>query len=145
MGLDARKIVVWGLRTTKAQTSLRGSVWSAPLLFACLKVLYLDLLRANFKFIASLCSWEDRFGSWFVRNPKTGFVALWPVWANSLCAFLSFIDCFQNQVLPNILSGIPTECQLQSTESRSGWIFGPARSGYNCLQSYQQMTLVGKE
>ena len=35
LGLDTRKPVFGGLRTTKAQTSLRiRAVWSAPVLFA---------------------------------------------------------------------------------------------------------------
>ena len=42
MGLDARKPVFSGVRTTKTQTSLRiRAVWSAHL-FACRKVSYLD-------------------------------------------------------------------------------------------------------
>ena len=51
MGLDARKPVFGGLRTTQAQTSLRiRAVWSAPLFFAYWKVSYLDLLQAKFQF-----------------------------------------------------------------------------------------------
>ena len=51
MGLDAGKPVFGGLRTTKAQTSLRiRAVWSAPLFFAYWKVSYLDLLRPKFQF-----------------------------------------------------------------------------------------------
>ena len=51
MDLDARKPVFEGLRTTRAQTSLRiSAVWSAPLLFTYWKVPYLDLLRAKFQF-----------------------------------------------------------------------------------------------
>ena len=47
---DARKPVFGGLRTTKAQTSLRiRAVWSAPLLFAFWKVPYLSLLQAKFQ------------------------------------------------------------------------------------------------
>ena len=50
MGLDMRKPVFRGLRTTKAQTSLRiRTVLSAPFLFAFWKVLYLSLLRAKFQ------------------------------------------------------------------------------------------------
>ena len=50
MGIDARKPVFGGLRTTKAQTSLRiCAVWSAPLLFTYWKV-YLDLLQGKFQF-----------------------------------------------------------------------------------------------
>ena len=53
MGLDARKPVFGGLRTTQAQTSLRGRVradLSAPLLIAYQDVSHLDLLRAKFQF-----------------------------------------------------------------------------------------------
>ena len=47
IGLDVRKPVSGGLRTTKAQTSLRiRAVCSAPLLFANLKVSYINLLQA---------------------------------------------------------------------------------------------------
>ena len=57
MGLDMRKPVFGGLRTTQAQISLRiRAVWSAPLLFAYRKVSYLDLLQAKFQFLGSLCS-----------------------------------------------------------------------------------------
>ena len=51
MGLNARKPVFGGLRTTQAQTSLRiRAVWSAPLLFAFCKVQYLSLPQAKFQF-----------------------------------------------------------------------------------------------
>ena len=51
MGLDARKTVFRGLRTTKAQTRLRiPAVWSAPLLFTFWKVSYINLLQAKFQF-----------------------------------------------------------------------------------------------
>ena len=51
MGLVAIKPVFGGLRTTKAQTSLRiRAVLSVPLLFAFWKVLYLDLLPAKYQF-----------------------------------------------------------------------------------------------
>ena len=51
MGLVARKPVFGGLPTIKVQTSLRiCAVRSAPLFFAYWKVLYLDLLQANFHF-----------------------------------------------------------------------------------------------
>ena len=49
MGLDARKPVFGGLRTTQAQTSLRiGAVCSAPLLFTFWKVLYIRLVQVKF-------------------------------------------------------------------------------------------------
>ena len=71
MGLDARKPVFSGLRTTQAQTSLRiRAVWSAPLLFAFWKVSYVNLLQVNFNFLASLCSWGGWFESRFVGNPE---------------------------------------------------------------------------
>ena len=51
LGLNARKPVFGGLRTTKAQISLRiCAVWSAPLIFAYWNVGYLDLLRAKFQY-----------------------------------------------------------------------------------------------
>ena len=51
MGLDARKPVFGGLRTTQAQTSLRiRAVWSAPLLFAIWKVSYVNLLQVKSQF-----------------------------------------------------------------------------------------------
>ena len=50
MGLDVRIPVFGGWRTTKTHTSLRiCAVWSAPLLFAYLKVSYLDLPQAKFQ------------------------------------------------------------------------------------------------
>ena len=50
-GLDARKPVFGGSWTTQAQTNLRiPAVWSAPLLFAFWKVLYVNLLQAKFQF-----------------------------------------------------------------------------------------------
>ena len=51
MGLVARKPVFGGLGTTQAQTSLRiRAVWSAPLLFAFWKILYVNLLLVKFQF-----------------------------------------------------------------------------------------------
>ena len=51
MGLVATKLVFWGLWTTQAQTSLRiRAVWSAPLLFAFWKILYVNLLLVKFQF-----------------------------------------------------------------------------------------------
>ena len=51
LGLDARNPVFRGLRTTKAQTSLRiRAVWSAPLLLAFWKVPHQSLLQAKFQF-----------------------------------------------------------------------------------------------
>ena len=65
------KPVFGGLRTTKAQTSLRIlAEWSAPLLFTYWKESYLNLPPAKFQFLASLCSWGDWFESHFVRNPE---------------------------------------------------------------------------
>ena len=46
MGIEVRKPVLGGLRTTKTQTSLSISAnLSAPLLLAYLKVSYLNLLQ----------------------------------------------------------------------------------------------------
>ena len=74
MGLDATNPVFGGLRTTKAQTRLPFCAdWSAPLLFTYWKVSYLNLLQANFNFLASLCSWGDWFESRFVWNPEDMF------------------------------------------------------------------------
>ena len=51
MGLNARKPVFGGLRTTQAQTSQHiRAVWSAPLLFAFWKIPYLTLLQVKFQF-----------------------------------------------------------------------------------------------
>ena len=48
VGLNARKPVFGGLRTTQAQTSLRiRAVWSAPLFFAFCKVSHPDLPQAK--------------------------------------------------------------------------------------------------
>ena len=73
MGLDAWKPVFGGLRTIQAQTSLRiRAVWSAPLLFAYWKVLYLDY----FNFLASLCNGEHRTPIWNIalsENPEDRF------------------------------------------------------------------------
>ena len=50
LGLVPTKPVFGGLRTTKAQTSLRiGADWSAPLLFAYWKVSYQNMLQAKFQ------------------------------------------------------------------------------------------------
>ena len=50
-GLDVRKPVFGGLGTTQAQTSLRiRAVWSAPLLFAFWKILYVNFLQVKFQF-----------------------------------------------------------------------------------------------
>ena len=84
LGLGARKPVLGGLRTTKAQTSLRiRAVWSAPLLSAFWKVPYLSLLHAKFHFssffLASLCSWWDELSLALSETPKTGFIASRPI------------------------------------------------------------------
>ena len=51
MGLDTRKPVFGGVRTTKAQASLRiHAGLSAPLLFANQKVPYQDLPHMKFQF-----------------------------------------------------------------------------------------------
>ena len=59
MGLDVRKPVFGGLWTTQAQTSLRiHAVWSAPLLFAFWKVLYVNLLQVKFQSALKLACWK---------------------------------------------------------------------------------------
>ena len=75
MGLEARKPVFSGLRTTKAQTSLRiRAVWSAPLLFAYWKESYLNLLQAEFfNILANLRSWGDWFEFHFIGNSEDRF------------------------------------------------------------------------
>ena len=60
-------------------------VWSAPLLFAYLKVWYLNLLKAIFNLPASLYSSGDWFESHFVGNPKDRF-----------CHFAAHIFLVQN-------------------------------------------------
>ena len=74
MSIDASKPVFGGLRTAKAQTSLRiPSVWSAPLLFAYWKVSYLNLLQPKFQFLARLFSWAGLNEHDLVGNPKNRF------------------------------------------------------------------------
>ena len=74
VGLDARKTAFGGLRTTKAQTSLRiHAAWSVPLLFAYGKCYILTCYERNFDFEASLCSSADRFESYFGGNPEDRF------------------------------------------------------------------------
>ena len=51
MGLDQRKPVFGGMRTTQVQTSLRiRTVWSAPFLLAFWKESYVNLLQVIFQF-----------------------------------------------------------------------------------------------
>ena len=57
--------------------------------------------------------------------------------------FLS-ADFFQNQRFRKILQGIPSECQAVLDPDKARHFVGPDL-GPNCLQSYQQMTLVDKE
>ena len=74
MGLNTSKPVFEGVRTTKAQTSLCiRTDWSAPVLFANLKESYLNLLKANFQFLACICSGAGWFESHFVWNPEDRF------------------------------------------------------------------------
>ena len=74
MGLDARKPVFGGLRTTQAQASLRfRAVWSAPLLIAFGKYHIKASYKRNFNFLASLCSWAGWSESHFVGNPEDRF------------------------------------------------------------------------
>ena len=75
MGLDARKPPSVGLRTTQAQISLRmRAVWSAPLLFALRKVPYVDISISAEKTVLKLALSE---------TPKTGFLAMRPIWAST--------------------------------------------------------------
>ena len=63
-------------RTTKVQISLRIlAVWSTPLLFAAwiVQYLYYTCCSRNFKTLASLRSWADRFKSILVANSEDGF------------------------------------------------------------------------
>ena len=103
MGLDARKPVFWGLRTTKVQTSLRiRAVWSEPSLFAFWKVLY----KQKFNFLASLCNWGDWFESRFVGYPEDRFCRIVAkffssmekagrhIWINSSSVYPFLIDKF---------------------------------------------------
>ena len=55
----------------KSHVSYNGR--SAPLLFALLKVLYLNLLLAKFQALASRCSCGDLFESCFVEDPEDRF------------------------------------------------------------------------
>ena len=69
LGLFARKPVFGGLRTTKAQTSLRiRAVWSAPFLFTFWKAPYLSLLQAK----SQLVSIAEETGL-SLENPKDMF------------------------------------------------------------------------
>ena len=68
MSQAMRKCVLYYMRTTKAQISLRiHAVWSAPLLFAAkndISSLYIQ----NFKILAGLCSWAGQFVSCLVGD-----------------------------------------------------------------------------
>ena len=80
MGLDARKPLFGGFRTTKAQTSLHIlAVWSAPLLFSKWKVSYLDWLPAKFQ-IFQLVSVAEQAGLKLTLSEtlKTGFLRRGP-------------------------------------------------------------------
>ena len=74
IGPQHRKPVFWGLRITKAQTSLRiRTVWSAPLFSFFAKYHIQTCYKRNFHFLASLCSWAAWFVSHFVGNPGDRF------------------------------------------------------------------------
>ena len=79
MDLDARKLVLKGLQTTMAQTSLSiRADWSEPLLFTFWKVSYQNLPQAKFLFSSfSLYSVAAEAGLSLALSdtPKTGFVA----------------------------------------------------------------------
>ena len=76
MGKGMRKRVLWHMRTTKVQISLRiCAVWSAPLFFAAYIVWYVILLTLicyiqSFKVLASSCTWAAWFESYLVENPR---------------------------------------------------------------------------
>ena len=75
-----RKPVFGGLQTTKAQTSLRiRAVRSASLIFAFLKVLYLNLLRMKFRFKLVSVAEPACLNLTSSETPKTGFLAMWPI------------------------------------------------------------------
>ena len=100
LGLDARKSVFGGLRTTNAQTSLRiRAVCSAPLLFAHWKVSYLDLLRAKFLFSRVYVAEQASLNLTFSETPKTGFLATrlnWWIWKNQ-CPIVPHSDLVRVQ------------------------------------------------
>ena len=70
LGLDSRKLIFGGLRTTKTHTSMRmlRADWSAHLSFAFSK-----LATRNFDLLGSLCRWGDWFEARFVGNPEDKF------------------------------------------------------------------------
>ena len=73
-GPRRKKAGIWGLRTTKVQTSLREFAQSDQhhLLFAYIQTCY----KWNFYFLSSLCRWAGWFESHFVGNPKDRFSCL---------------------------------------------------------------------
>ena len=73
MGHNVRYPAFCGLWTTKAQTSLRSAVWSAPLLFAHGKCHILTGYQWKLNFLAGHCSWAGLFKSHFVGNPEDSF------------------------------------------------------------------------
>ena len=74
VGLDARKPVFGGQRTTQAQTSLHRS---APLLFTYWKVPYKDLIVGRNFFFLQLVSVAEQadLNLTLSETPKTGFLA----------------------------------------------------------------------
>ena len=82
MGVNARKPVFGGLPTTQAQTRLCiRTDWSAPLLFAFWKVLYLNLLQAKCHFFWLVpVAQETGLKLTLSETPKTGFLTMRPIW-----------------------------------------------------------------
>ena len=75
-----RKPVFGGLQTTKAQTSLRiSAVRSASLIFAFWKVLYLNLLRMQFRFKLVSVAEQACLNLTSSETPKIGFLAMRPI------------------------------------------------------------------
>ena len=103
MGRNARKPVFGGLGTTQAQTSLRiCTVWLAPLSFAFWKVSYVNLLRWNFNFLASLCNRGDWFETCFVGHPEDRFSREEAIWYLIIKSFNhNFCEIYWTQVLCN--------------------------------------------
>ena len=69
------KTCLWGLWTTKVQTSLHiCAVWSASLLFTLWKVFNMyQTFKGKLNFLASLCSWAGWFGYGLEGYPRQVF------------------------------------------------------------------------
>ena len=107
-GLWWEKTCLLGLRTTKAQSSLR--ICTAFVIHVLESIIIQTCYMRNFNFLASLCTWGDWFESRFVGAPKTGFIAMRPVWARSsdfgtcpICAKVSFNPLLHRLFLDHFL------------------------------------------